>query len=107
MGKRMKVPAQRWCPVRHVLFDLLYHAGRCRMRESLMQRRGRRAALWEKLDVPDVVFSPGVIGAGTAFYHNVVSAGHEGVVAKLQSSAYRPGKHTITWKKIKRRAGKE
>ena len=99
--------AQRWCPVRYVLFDLLYHAGRCRMRESLMQRRELLAELCEKLDVPDVVFSPGVIGAGTAFYPNVVSAGHEGVMAKLQSSAYRPGKRTITWKKIKRRAGKE
>ena len=44
-------------PVRYVLFDLLYHAGRCRMRESLMRRRGLLAELCEKLDVPDVVFS--------------------------------------------------
>ena len=73
--------ARQWCPVRYVLFDLLYHAGRCRMRESLMRRREPLAELCEKLDVPDVVFSPGVIGAGTAFYHKVVSAGHEGVMA--------------------------
>src|SRR5262249_7602979 len=31
--------ACRWCPVRYVLFDLLYHAGRCRMREPLVRRR--------------------------------------------------------------------
>jgi ATP-dependent DNA ligase len=63
--------------------------------------------LCRKLAVPEVVFSPAVMGAGIAFFRNVVSAGHEGVVAKLQSSAYRPGKRTMTWKKIKRRAGKE
>jgi len=51
-----------------------------------------------------VLFSPALIGAGTAFYHKVVAAGHEGVMAKLLNSAYRPGKRAITWKKIKPRA---
>jgi ATP-dependent DNA ligase len=34
------------------------------------------------LDVPEVVFSHAVIGAGTRLYQQVVAAGHEGVVAK-------------------------
>src|SRR5258708_29905776 len=31
--------AWRWCPVRYVLFDLLYHRGRCLQREPLAVRR--------------------------------------------------------------------
>ena len=27
--------ARNWCPVRYMVFDLLYHAGRCLMREPL------------------------------------------------------------------------
>jgi DNA ligase-1 len=96
--------AWRWCPVRYVLFDLLYHAGRCRMREPLMRRRELLNDVCEKLNVPGVGFSPAVIGAGTAFYQEVVAAGHEGVMAKLLNSAYRPGKRASTWKKIKPRA---
>jgi ATP-dependent DNA ligase len=31
--------ARNRCPVRYVLFDLLYHAGNCLMREPLVRRR--------------------------------------------------------------------
>jgi bifunctional non-homologous end joining protein LigD len=99
--------ARFWCPVRYVVFDLLYHAGCCRMQEPLARRRDALAELCEKLAAPEVVFSPAVIGAGTAFYRRVVAAGQEGIVAKLRNSAYRPGKRSITWKKIKPRAKKE
>jgi bifunctional non-homologous end joining protein LigD len=99
--------ARQWCPVRYVVFDLLYHAGCCRMQEPLARRRDALAELCEKLAAPEVVFSPAVIGAGTAFYRRVVAAGQEGIVAKLRNSAYRPGKRAITWKKIKPRAKKE
>ena len=98
--------ARQWWPLRYVVFDLLYQAGRCRMREQLVRRREMLAETCAKLDVPEVVFSPAGIGAGTAFYHNVVNAGQEGVMAKLQSSAYRPGKRSHTWKKIKPRVRK-
>jgi ATP-dependent DNA ligase len=93
--------ARRWCPVQYILFDLLYHDGRCLMQEPLARRREMLAEACEKLAVPEVVFSPAVIGAGRAFYHKVVAAGHEGVMAKLLNSAYRPGKRTSTWKKVK------
>jgi len=93
--------ARQWCPVRYVLFDLLYHAGRCRMRESLMRRREMLADVCEKPDVPEVEFSHAVIGAGMTLFQQVVAASHEGVVAKKLSSAYRPGKGSVAWKKIK------
>src|SRR5262245_57831243 len=32
--------AGQWCPVRYVLFDLLYHGGRCLMRAPLVRRSG-------------------------------------------------------------------
>jgi hypothetical protein len=31
--------ARLWCPVRYVLFDLLYHAGRSLLHEPLVRRR--------------------------------------------------------------------
>ena len=98
--------AKLWCPVRYVLFDLLYHGGRCLIQEPLVRRREVLAEMCGMLHEPEVVFSPAVIGAGTALYRKVVAAGHEGVVAKLLISAYRPGKRANAWKKIKPRAGK-
>ena len=99
--------ARRWCPVQYVLFDLLYQEGRCLMQETLVWRREVLAEMCGMLYKPEVVFSPAVIGAGTALYRKVVAAGHEGVVAKLQKSAYRAGKRSNMWKKIKPRAEKD
>jgi ATP-dependent DNA ligase len=79
--------ARQWCPVRFVVFDLLYHSGRCLLREPLVRRREMLADVCEKLDVPAVEFSRAVIGAGTTLYQQVVAAGHEGVMAKKLSSA--------------------
>jgi hypothetical protein len=31
--------ARHWCSVRYVIFDLLYHAGRCLVHEPLARRR--------------------------------------------------------------------
>src|SRR5262249_8749392 len=39
--------ARRWCPVWYVLFDLLYHAGRCLMHEPLVLRRELLAEVCE------------------------------------------------------------
>jgi ATP-dependent DNA ligase len=67
----------------------------------LVRRREVLATVCENLDVPEVEFSHAVIGTGSALFQAVVAAGHEGVVAKLLMSAYRPGKRSVTWKKIK------
>ena len=92
--------AQHWCPVRYVLFDLLYHGGRCLMREPLVRRREVLAEVCQRLDVV-VVFSPAVIGAGIALYQTALASDQEGVMAKRLSSMYWPGKRSVSWKKIK------
>jgi bifunctional non-homologous end joining protein LigD len=96
--------ARLWCPVRYVVFDLLYHRGRSLMQEPLVRRREMLSEVCEKLVGTEILFSPAMIGAGTGFYQKVVAAGHEGVMAKLLMSAYRPGKRSVAWKKIKPRS---
>jgi ATP-dependent DNA ligase len=95
--------ARRWCPVRYVAFDLLYHAGRCLIEEPLARRREVLAEVCQQLDAADVQFSAGVIGAGKAFYEAAIARGHEGVMAKHLASTYRPGRRSAAWRKIKPR----
>jgi ATP-dependent DNA ligase len=95
--------APHWCPVRYVLFDLLYHAGRCWLQEPFVRRREMLAELCQRLEAGDVQFSAGVIGAGTALYEAAVARGHEGVMAKHLGAPYRPGRRSAAWRKIKPR----
>jgi ATP-dependent DNA ligase len=95
--------ARRWCPVHYLLFDLLYHGGRCLLNEPLARRRAELAAVCAGLDLPEVLFSAGVIGTGTALYAAALARGHEGVVAKRLASPYRPGRRSPAWRKIKPR----
>jgi hypothetical protein len=62
---RLYAQAPHWCPVRYVVFNLLYHAGRCYLREPFVRRREVLAELCQRLKAADVQFSAGVIGAGT------------------------------------------
>ena len=48
-----------------------------------------------------MVFSQGVVGAGRAFYQQVLARQLEGVVAKRLDSLYRPGRRDGAWIKIK------
>jgi bifunctional non-homologous end joining protein LigD len=93
--------ARRWCPIRYVVFDLLYHAGRCLLREPLARRRELLAEIGARLHVPEVIFSAGVVEAGTALYAAALAQGHEGVMAKHLASTYRPGRRSMVWRKIK------
>jgi ATP-dependent DNA ligase len=95
------VQARRWCPVRYVVFDLLYHAGRYLLHEPLARRRELLAEIVARLHVPEVIFSAGVVGAGTALYAAALTQGHEGVMAKHLASSYRPGRRSPAWRKIK------
>jgi ATP-dependent DNA ligase len=95
--------ARRWGAVRYVLFDLLYHAGRSLLHEPLARRREILTDVCQRLEAPEVRFSEAVIGAGRALYAAVVAQGHEGVMAKHLTSAYRPGRRTAAWRKIKPR----
>jgi ATP-dependent DNA ligase len=95
--------AQRWCPVWYVLFDVLYHAGRCLVQESLARRRDVLAALCQRLDAAEVRFSEAVVGQGKALYAAALAQGHEGIMAKHLASLYRPGNRGVAWRKIKPR----
>jgi ATP-dependent DNA ligase len=96
--------ARHWCPVRYVLFDLLYHAGRCLLGEILARRRAMLAEVCERLDLAEVLFSVGIVGQGRTLYAAALAQGHEGVVAKHLASTYRPGRRTPAWRKIKPKA---
>jgi ATP-dependent DNA ligase len=78
--------ARRWCSVGYVLFDLLYRAGRCLLREPLARRREVLAEVCRRLDAANVRFSEGVVGQGRALYAAALVQGHEGVVAKHLAS---------------------
>jgi len=93
--------ARRWCPVQYVVFDLLYHADRCLLHQPLARRRELLAEIVERLHVPEVIFSAGIVGPGTALYAAALTQGHEGVMAKHLTSTYRPGRRSPAWRKIK------
>ena len=95
--------ARHWCAVRYVLFDLLYHAGRCLLKEPLLRRREMLEQLCQRLDAVDVALSVGVVGQGRALYAAALAQGHEGVMAKHLASRYRPGRLSVVWRKIKPR----
>jgi bifunctional non-homologous end joining protein LigD len=95
--------AARWCPVCLVLFDLLCFRGRSLLDEPFRGRHERLAKLCATLAVPELTLADGVIGNGRAFFAAAIAAGHEGVVAKRLDSAYRPGRRSPAWRKIKPR----
>lgn len=93
--------AWRWCPVRYMVFDVLYHGGQCLMQEPLQRRRELLEEVRLQVADPLVLSSAGVIGQGRQWYEAAVALGHEGVMAKALTSVYRPGRRSATWRKIK------
>jgi ATP-dependent DNA ligase len=93
--------AGRWCPVRYVVFDLLYHRSRCLLHQPLARRREELAELSERLPLAEVLYSAGVVNCGTPLYAAALAQGHEGVMAKHLASTYRPGRRSSAWRKIK------
>jgi bifunctional non-homologous end joining protein LigD len=93
--------ARRWCPVHYMVFDLLYHRGRCLLRAPWVERRQVLAELCADLALPDVLYSAGVVGPGQAFYEAALAQGQEGAMAKLLTAPYRSGHRSPAWRKIK------
>jgi hypothetical protein len=91
------------CPVRIVLFDLLYYRGRSLLAEPLHVRCDCLAEACAPLEMPEVTVAEGIVGAGRAFFAAAVAAGHEGVVAKRLDAPYCPGRRSHAWQKIKPR----
>jgi bifunctional non-homologous end joining protein LigD len=88
-------------PLCYVLFDLLSLRGRALFKEPLVCRRELLRELLDQVNVPLLAYSDGVMGAGKAFFDKVVAAGHEGMMAKYNTSHYRPGQRSSAWRKIK------
>jgi bifunctional non-homologous end joining protein LigD len=95
--------AWRWCPVRYVLFDVLYWAGHSLLAEPFHKRHELLAEIGDRLQAPEVLPAAGVVGAGQAFFAQAVAEGHEGVMAKHLGAPYRAGRRSPAWKKIKPR----
>src|SRR6516164_8382260 len=85
----------------YVVFDLLFAQGQSLLRQPLRERRERLRELLGAVDDPRLIYSDGVVGRGRDFFREVVAQGHEGVLAKHLASAYRPGRRSPAWKKIK------
>jgi len=93
--------ASRQRPVRYVLFDILYHKGRSLLQEPFWRRRCILADVLTGIDTPELMFSEGTVEFGRNFFERMVAEGHEGIMAKHQSSRYLPGRRSAAWKKIK------
>ena len=73
------------------------------LQQPLARRREVLAEACRRLEVTEVSYSEAVVGPGTALYAAALARGHEGVVAKHLGSAYRPGRRSPAWRKIKPR----
>jgi bifunctional non-homologous end joining protein LigD len=92
-------------PVVYYAFDLLYHDGRSLVDVPLEQRkRLLRSVLREHAMVR---FGSHVEAEGKEFYRLVGEQGLEGIMAKLRSSRYEPGRRSRSWLKIKIRREQE
>ncbi len=93
----------RTTPAVLIAFDLLYCDHRSLIPQALLHRRQRLAAMLEDANDQQVVFSEGIVGAGRAYYEQVIARQLEGVMAKRLSSRYLPGRRSDAWLKIKPR----
>lgn len=86
-------------PIFYVIFDLLYLDGRSMTDQPLTLRRERLDEL--ELAGPSWRVAASHAGQGDAMLAAARKHGIEGIVAKLQSSTYQPGRRSPAWQKIK------
>jgi bifunctional non-homologous end joining protein LigD len=104
-GRGGKPPRGRDAPIVYYVFDILYHDGRLLLDVPLEQRkRLLRSVLGEH---PVVRFGSHIETDGTDFHAAVAEQGMEGMVAKLRTSRYEPGKRSRAWLKVKIRREQE
>jgi bifunctional non-homologous end joining protein LigD len=91
--------AAKATPVTFIAFDVIYLDGRSLTDETLQERKD----ILEELVVPSpsLQVSTYIPGSGTALFDAAKSQHLEGIVAKKLGTAYRPGKRTRDWLKIK------
>jgi DNA ligase D-like protein (predicted ligase) len=101
LRRRPRLECYASAPIGYVLFDLLFLRGRALLKEPLVRRRALLRELLDQVNDPLLAYSDGIVGAGKAFFDQVVAAGHEGVMAKKHTSCYRAGQRSSSWRKIK------
>ena len=89
-------------PVVFMAFDVLFAGGLDLQAEPLVERRKALAEVIAATGHPRIALSDGVVGAGKAFFAQLVARGFEGVVGKRLSSRYEAGQRTGAWTKFKR-----
>jgi DNA ligase 1 len=102
--KRVDVSLQQQIPVKFVAFDLLYQDGELLLDEPLTSRKVRLHAILKNApaalrlaEVNQCKTSDEV----TLAFQNSLTAGHEGIVAKVARSPYTPGRRGGYWFKLK------
>jgi ATP-dependent DNA ligase len=96
----IKIATKR-SPATYVAFDLLYESGESIMDEPLINRKHRLAQLVRDLNDPRIVNSEWITELGLTFFQEMKNHGLEGMMAKRLGSAYRPGRRSDDWLKIK------
>lgn len=91
-------------PATLMVFDQLYADFEPLLAEPLSARRERLRETLARGGGDRLVYSEGVVGSGRAYFDQVRRRGLEGVMAKRLDSAYRPGRRSDAWLKIKARS---
>jgi bifunctional non-homologous end joining protein LigD len=92
-------------PIVYYAFDLLYLDGRLLVDVPLEQRKRLLRSVLREHQM--VRFASHVAADGEDFYRVISQRGLEGMVAKLRSSRYEPGRRSRSWLKIKIRREQE
>jgi bifunctional non-homologous end joining protein LigD len=101
-GARPSSPSSRSRPaVAFIAFDLLRDGATDLRDRPLLERRAALERLLGKTGTPAVRLSTMVRGDGRALFEEAKTRGWEGLIAKRADSAYKSGKRTPEWRKLK------
>jgi ATP-dependent DNA ligase len=102
--KHLDLFIQNEIPVKYIAFDILFHDGALLLDEQLEQRRARLESVCANapaaVRVAERTECRNAAEVDTAF-RNSLAAGHEGILAKVRSSPYTPGRRGGHWFKLK------
>jgi DNA ligase-1 len=101
-GRKLDVDALRHeLPLSVVFFDCLFKDGEPLVDRAVLERRGALQSVFAPAHVV-----PGLVTAeaarAQAFYDEVLTLGHEGIMAKATTAPYEAGRRGASWLKIKR-----
>ena len=94
-------------PVVYFVFDLIYLDGRLARRRAALEQRKKLASKRASASTRTCATATHVDGDGKAFFEASRKQGLEGLMAKLRTSRYEPGRRSKSWLKIKIRREQE